>query len=84
LLTPIQHCSISAPSICTQQYIRQYFADGTLPEIGTWCPVIGQPFPNTAQTEDQIRLEAALDMDDRNLLNAVQELSRTFRLSFPL
>ncbi|KAJ7499974.1 TAP-like protein-domain-containing protein [Mycena latifolia] len=29
------HCSISGPSLCTQQHIRQYFRDGILPAPGT-------------------------------------------------
>ncbi|TEB34815.1 hypothetical protein FA13DRAFT_1707039 [Coprinellus micaceus] len=38
------HCSLNAPSICAQQYIRQYFQAGTLPEEGTVCDPI---FPNS-------------------------------------
>ncbi|KAJ7908232.1 hypothetical protein B0H13DRAFT_2017302 [Mycena leptocephala] len=33
------HASITAPSICTSTYFRQYFQNGTLPEPGTVCPV---------------------------------------------
>lgn len=26
-----QHCSLSAPSLCTQKFVRDYFVNGTLP-----------------------------------------------------
>lgn len=41
----VGHCSISAPSICTQLHISRYFNDGTLPEPGTVCSAIGSNFP---------------------------------------
>ncbi|KAJ7339114.1 hypothetical protein DFH08DRAFT_812510 [Mycena albidolilacea] len=39
-----RHCSISAPSLCTQKYIRQYFLRGTLPEPETVYGVNESPF----------------------------------------
>ncbi|TFK22816.1 hypothetical protein FA15DRAFT_671144 [Coprinopsis marcescibilis] len=39
------HCSISATSMCTFKHVRKYFTDGTLPDPGTVCNVIGTPFP---------------------------------------
>ncbi|KAF8152839.1 hypothetical protein K438DRAFT_1525004, partial [Mycena galopus ATCC 62051] len=33
------HTSMTAPSICTSTYFRQYFQNGTLPPPGTVCPV---------------------------------------------
>ncbi|KAK7008049.1 AB hydrolase-1 domain-containing protein [Favolaschia claudopus] len=38
------HASITAPSLCTSNYFRQYFRNGTLPEPGTVCPVDAQLF----------------------------------------
>ena len=38
------HCSISAPSKCTETYVRQYFQTGELPAPGTVCEVDALPF----------------------------------------
>ncbi|KAF7360125.1 hypothetical protein MVEN_00740900 [Mycena venus] len=40
------HTSLAAPSLCTWGYIRQYFLNGTLPDEGTVCPVLGSLFPD--------------------------------------
>ncbi|KAK7022930.1 hypothetical protein VNI00_016820 [Paramarasmius palmivorus] len=40
------HASISAPSFCTENALRAYFLNGTLPEPGTVCPVEGTAFTN--------------------------------------
>ncbi|KAJ6558045.1 TAP-like protein-domain-containing protein [Mycena capillaripes] len=40
------HTSMAAPSPCTWGYVREYFYNGTLPEKGTVCPVLGSPFPD--------------------------------------
>ncbi|KAF8171854.1 TAP-like protein-domain-containing protein [Pholiota molesta] len=61
------HCSISAPSLCTQRHIRQYFSTGVLPEVGT---------------EGQTKLALLVDTDydatgnDQELLSAAIELSK--------
>ncbi|KAJ6544175.1 TAP-like protein-domain-containing protein [Mycena capillaripes] len=79
------HCSISAPSLCTQSHIRQYFLKGTLPEPGTVCAVNGGPFP-TDEVEPARDAQAVLSLstEDRKLLGAVRELAMTFDLRFPL
>ncbi|KAJ7785021.1 TAP-like protein-domain-containing protein [Mycena maculata] len=77
------HCSISGPSICTQKYIREYFLKGTLPEPGTVCPVISSPFPSHdygAAADAQAVL--APFAGDRELLEAVIELAKTFDFRF--
>ncbi|KAK7032395.1 hypothetical protein VNI00_013143 [Paramarasmius palmivorus] len=40
------HAAISAPSFCTENALRTYFLNGTLPEPGTVCPVEGTAFTN--------------------------------------
>ncbi|KAJ7231423.1 hypothetical protein C8J57DRAFT_1091798, partial [Mycena rebaudengoi] len=75
------HFSFSAPSVCTQKHIQQYFLNGALPDPDTVCPVIGTPFD-----DDDSRMTAdaqtvlALSPDDHNLLDALQDLARTFNI----
>ncbi|KAJ7454309.1 TAP-like protein-domain-containing protein [Mycena galericulata] len=78
------HTSTSAPSLCTQKHIRQYFLDGALPEPGTVCPVIGTPFPTdefkwAAEGQEVLSLSAA----DRRVLEAVTGLSKMSHVRFP-
>ncbi|KAJ6544306.1 TAP-like protein-domain-containing protein [Mycena capillaripes] len=80
------HCSISAPSLCTQNHIRQYFLKGTLPEPGTVCAVNGSPFPTDeveAVGDAHAQAVLSLSTEDRNLLEAVRELAMTFDIRFP-
>ncbi|KAJ6541006.1 TAP-like protein-domain-containing protein [Mycena vulgaris] len=74
----VGHASISAPSICTQKHIRQYFLNGVLPEPGTICDVIGSPFP-ASDYQDLSDAQAVLTLPaaDRILFDAVRELSTT-------
>jgi len=39
------HTSMSGPSTCTMKYLQAYLVNGTLPEEGTVCPVLGLPLP---------------------------------------
>lgn len=82
----MQHCSLAAPSICTQKHIRQYFINGTLPEPGTVCSVIGPPFPtddlNKAEGDAQVVL--GFSEEDRNLWEAVRALALTVDFGSPL
>ncbi|KAK1219898.1 hypothetical protein PQX77_017351 [Marasmius sp. AFHP31] len=51
------HASISAPSVCTARVIREYFMNGTLPDVGTWCPIDRSPFdPSYASSNRQLKL----------------------------
>ncbi|KAJ7209104.1 TAP-like protein-domain-containing protein [Mycena rebaudengoi] len=81
------HCSVSAPSVCTQKHIRQYFLKGTLPEPGTVCPVIGTPFDVDNHMTADAQTVLGLSADDHNLLDALQDLARMFNIDnvrFPL
>ncbi|KAI9056406.1 hypothetical protein FKP32DRAFT_1586161 [Trametes sanguinea] len=42
------HTSLALPSVCKAAAVRAYFANGTLPAVGTVCPVDASPFPSTA------------------------------------
>ncbi|KAG5653159.1 hypothetical protein H0H81_002001 [Sphagnurus paluster] len=66
------HCSIAAPSVCTQKYIREYFANGTLPPNGTVCSVPGSPFdePETLKSKSSTGVDAEDPLHD-----AVKNLS---------
>ncbi|KDR74314.1 hypothetical protein GALMADRAFT_250125 [Galerina marginata CBS 339.88] len=81
------HCSLSAPSLCTQKYIRQYFVDGTLPEAGTVCEPIGKPFPKVPFPggEDPIQKAymAVINGDDQEIFAAISELSKMPVISPP-
>ncbi|KJA18191.1 hypothetical protein HYPSUDRAFT_45508 [Hypholoma sublateritium FD-334 SS-4] len=74
------HCSISAPSLCSQKYIRDYFVDGTLPPPGTVCEPVSQPFPpaemSIGDVEEQALLSANLTPDEVDILEAVLQLSK--------
>lgn len=73
-----QHCSMSAPSLCTTKYIRQYFTDGTLPKSGTMCETDLGPFDSVKEgsTEDaQGKLLMDMNEEDKLLLSAIRELS---------
>jgi len=81
------HASISAPSLCTQKYIRQYFAHGTLPEPGTVCEPIGKPFPISGLDSGEGRAQGASTMgmtrDDGELFSAISQLSENPVIPFP-
>ncbi|KAK0228236.1 TAP-like protein-domain-containing protein [Armillaria fumosa] len=70
------HCSLAAPSLCTQQYIREYFFNGTLPDPGTVCPVIGGPFPKATSLEDD--KQAVFSAEERRHLFVARELTHSF------
>ncbi|KAH9483248.1 Carboxylesterase A [Psilocybe cubensis] len=73
------HCSISAPSLCTQKYVRQYFVDGTLPEPGTVCEPLGKPFPEPWHENGINKAEelmANMNSEERAMYDAVSKLSQ--------
>ncbi|KAF8960264.1 TAP-like protein-domain-containing protein [Flammula alnicola] len=81
------HCSVSGPSLCTQQNIRKYFLDGTLPEPDTVCNVTESPFPEASSGFDPAyeQFLLTMDSDDREMFAAVLELSKIpFVPHFPL
>ncbi|KAF9457253.1 TAP-like protein-domain-containing protein [Collybia nuda] len=79
------HSSLTAPSLCTQKYIRRYFTDGTLPDRGTVCEVIKSPFSQiTSKTPtDQTPFENNWTSDERDILTAITALSMISRSSAP-
>lgn len=83
-----QHGSISAPSLCTQRYVRKYFQDGSLPPAGTICEVDSQPFPGSDSKSvpegSQYILDGAVSTEDHSILAAVQELSKIRVVTPPL
>ncbi|KAF9475282.1 hypothetical protein BDN70DRAFT_898293 [Pholiota conissans] len=74
------HCSISAPSVCTQKYVRDYFIDGTLPEPGTVCQPVTQPFPSAetrvGYASEQAILSENMAAEDKDIFEAIFELSK--------
>ncbi|KAF8959373.1 TAP-like protein-domain-containing protein [Flammula alnicola] len=80
------HTSLSAPSLCTQQYVRKYFDDGTLPTPGTVCPVLGKPFPAPNLSPDVADEDAVLKMnmtpDGQEMFDAILGLSMSPVVSF--
>ncbi|KAL7284631.1 hypothetical protein ACG7TL_001927 [Trametes sanguinea] len=58
------HCALAMPSLCMIGNMRAFFADGTLPEEGTVCPMDGSQFPDPdgpsmLSVEDKKRFESA-------------------------
>ncbi|KAF8075851.1 hypothetical protein FPV67DRAFT_1469501 [Lyophyllum atratum] len=85
------HCSISAPSLCTQTYIRDYFVKGTLPPPGTICSTTSSPFPDVPPDlkgseqgvlgQKQVGQQAELlSAEQRVVLDAVRKLSESYAL----
>ncbi|KAJ6508288.1 TAP-like protein-domain-containing protein [Mycena sanguinolenta] len=81
------HCSLSGVSLCTQKYIQQYFADGTLPEPGTVCAVDAPIFPTShfaADADVHAQSTFSVSAADQELLKAIQELAKTSNFGFPM
>lgn len=70
------HCSVAALSLCTQQYIRDHFFSGTLPDPSTVCPVMDSPFLKATSLEDD--KQAMFLADERRRLFVARELTRSF------
>ena len=71
-----QHTSISGPSTCTMDYVRAYFENGTLPEEGTVCQVLGPPIPQFNSTQPHSRRDMSSWHENRATIDAIIELSR--------
>ncbi|KAJ7649384.1 Alpha/Beta hydrolase protein [Mycena polygramma] len=61
------HVSVSAPSLCTLGYIREYFLNGTLPAPGTVCQVDATLFEPAANSTAK---RATLNENDERVLAA--------------
>ncbi|TFK64090.1 alpha/beta-hydrolase [Pluteus cervinus] len=71
------HSSFAMPSLCTIQYIRDYFVEGSVPAIGTVCAATGSPWP---RVEAEMITQEKLSKKDWELLQATRELSRIFEV----
>ncbi|KAK7047824.1 hypothetical protein VNI00_006152 [Paramarasmius palmivorus] len=69
------HSSLAVPSICTISAVRAYFINGTLPEPGTVCPVIGTPFTNWTSTESEKR-QLSEGQGDSALYETLKEMGK--------
>ncbi|KAJ3514621.1 hypothetical protein NMY22_g14669 [Coprinellus aureogranulatus] len=79
------HCSLSAPSVCAQRYVQQYFQDGTLPEPDTICqPISKNPFvPITRGVGLSEEAPGYVEAEDADFVNAVLEASDKLEPFFP-
>ena len=68
---------MSAPSLCTTKYVRQYFTNGTLPKPGTICEADSGPFDSVknGSTEDAQGMHTDMSEEDEQLLSVIRELS---------
>ncbi|KAJ7915406.1 Alpha/Beta hydrolase protein [Mycena leptocephala] len=66
------HTSLSAPSLCTVGYFRQYFLNGILPPPGTVCPVDAILFGASANSTSE---RAVLSADEEEVLAALKIIS---------
>ncbi|KAK5173828.1 uncharacterized protein LTR77_002509 [Saxophila tyrrhenica] len=69
------HCSLAAPSKCTQGYVRQYFQTGELPPEDTVCEVDAIPFGPTPGDE------SALDLEVEELMVSSSKIARALYAS---
>ncbi|KAK2459323.1 hypothetical protein APHAL10511_008678 [Amanita phalloides] len=86
----VGHTSISGPSPCTMKYVRAYFENGTLPDVGTVCPVLGPPFliqpTQTPSKRSDAQVLSGLhptEEEDNTLIDAVVELSKKRYIPMP-
>ncbi|KAF9489054.1 hypothetical protein BDN71DRAFT_1456595 [Pleurotus eryngii] len=86
------HCSIAAPSSCSQRYIRDYFMHGTLPKEGIVCPVDSPIFP---QPQPRAAVDAGAPQQplgkgrgpvpsDPEMSDVLERLRKSFRVPSPL
>ncbi|KAG8844400.1 hypothetical protein FRB91_002625 [Serendipita sp. 411] len=73
------HCSLAASSLCTFKAIRSYFNDGILPKEGTVCDIEDHMF----LLDKMGGSYTATSEEDKQLLDALQELSKGFRVGPP-
>ncbi|KAJ7259819.1 Alpha/Beta hydrolase protein [Mycena rebaudengoi] len=73
----VGHTSLSAQSLCTYGYFRQYFQNGTLPEPGTVCPVETVLFPSVSGSTAVRR--SAYDDEMHQALRAIGGVVRASR-----
>ncbi|KAJ7111239.1 TAP-like protein-domain-containing protein [Mycena epipterygia] len=64
----VGHTSLTAPSMCTFSYFRQYFVNGTLPPPGTVCSVDAELFPDSSASA--VTTRGIQDSEAERLLEA--------------
>jgi hypothetical protein len=74
----LQHTSLTAPSLCTHGYLRQYFLNGTLPQAGTVCAVDAELFPASSSSKAGAP-KTLVQAGDRKLLEAVRTIGDVAR-----
>lgn len=65
------HCSLSAPSKCTEKYVRQYFQTGELPPEDTVCKADAVPFGPGLNETGSLEMQALEVMQQIELENAM-------------
>ncbi|KAJ6607431.1 TAP-like protein-domain-containing protein [Mycena sp. CBHHK59/15] len=77
----VGHTSIAAPSLCTYGHFRAYFVNGTLPALGTVCPIDAELFPSASgNVASKRRLPS---VEEKGLLDAGREISSVMRRVVP-
>ncbi|KAI9056407.1 alpha/beta-hydrolase [Trametes sanguinea] len=64
------HCALAMPSLCMIGNMRAFFADGTLPEEGTVCPMDGSQFPDPDAAN-------AYSMEDKRMLESARRVAKS-------
>ncbi|KAF8188141.1 Alpha/Beta hydrolase protein [Mycena galopus ATCC 62051] len=70
------HTSLSAPSLCTLGYFREYFLNGTLPPPGTVCPVDATLFETASNSTSK---RTALSAEEQDVLAAWKIIADSVR-----
>ncbi|KAJ7864297.1 TAP-like protein-domain-containing protein [Mycena olivaceomarginata] len=73
------HTSLVAPSQCLWGYFREYFVNGTLPAVGTSCPIDIELFPSANATAKRTILSA----EEKRSMDAGWEISKAARKIIP-
>ncbi|KAL0579553.1 hypothetical protein V5O48_002482 [Marasmius crinis-equi] len=71
------HCSVSAPSACTAQIVREYFVNGILPKEGTVCPMTVSLFEDLTAGASATVPSKRDASDQGDVVWALQNLART-------
>ncbi|KAH9854634.1 TAP-like protein-domain-containing protein [Lenzites betulinus] len=67
------HTSLALPSLCKAQVLQAYFANDTLPAVGTVCQVDASPFPDPANATSISRRESP---EEQKALDSLQRLTK--------
>ncbi|KAI0827448.1 TAP-like protein-domain-containing protein [Trametes gibbosa] len=67
------HTSLALPSLCKALVLQAYFANDTLPAVGTICQVDASPFPDPANATSLARRESP---KERKMLDSLHRLTK--------